>query len=368
MQKNSDPQLLREYVEHGTEAAFGEIVARHADLVYSAALRQVGSPDLASDIAQSVFTDLARKAPSLACKLGDGEALVGWLYRGTRYAALTFLRDERRRLTRERQVMELLDPASAPPADWDRIRPVLDEAMASLSGQDRDALLLRFFRNQDFRAVGSTLGVSDDAAQKRVARALEKLRAYLTRRGVTTTVAALATGLSANAVQIAPAGLAATLTSASLAGTAGRSGTTVTLFKIMTMTKVKVGIIGAIAVACLGTPLVIEHQNEIHLWWHHHGLWHHGNDEAGLAAPQNQTPQSPAKTEGEACRNNLRQINGAIEQFALENRRKTGDTAPAEQIALYLKENEIPQCPSGGIYTIPRVGDLPTCSIQGHSH
>ena len=97
MQSKSDAQLLRQYAERRNESAFGEIVARHTDLVYSAAFRQVGSPDLACDVAQSVFTDLARKAPSLARKLADGQGLVGWLYRSTRYASLTLLRNERRR-------------------------------------------------------------------------------------------------------------------------------------------------------------------------------------------------------------------------------------------------------------------------------
>src|SRR5439155_20701472 len=111
-----------------------------------------------------------------------------------------------------------LDTAAEPSPDWDRIRPVLDEAMASLGDQDRDALLLRYFKNEDLRSVGFALGVSDDAAQKRVTRALEKLRTHLVRRGVTTTAAAVSAVLSANAVQMAPAGLSATLASASLAG------------------------------------------------------------------------------------------------------------------------------------------------------
>ena len=177
MHTKSDAQLLREYAEQRSERAFGEIVARHTDLVYSTALRQVGSPDLARDVAQCVFTDLALKARVLVGKLKEDASLVGWLYRGTRYRALTLLRDERRRQLRERQVMEHVNPASETSPDWDRVRPFLDEAMANLSDADRDALLLRFFKNQDLRAVGAALGVSDDAAQKRVTRSLEKLHA-----------------------------------------------------------------------------------------------------------------------------------------------------------------------------------------------
>ena len=217
MQEKTDAQLLRDYAEHRNEAAFRELVTRHADVVYASALRQVSSPDLAHDIAQSVFTDLARKAPT-ARRQPDRRTprSLGWLYRSTRFLALKQLRDDRRRQARERQAMENFDPASETAPEWERVQPVLDEAMADLSDEDRDALLLRFFKNHDFRAIGAALGVSDDAAQKRVSRALERLRAEFHSRGVTTTAVALSTVLSTNAVPLAPAGLAATLSTAAL--------------------------------------------------------------------------------------------------------------------------------------------------------
>src|ERR1044071_894329 len=121
MAAKSDAQLLGEYAQRGSEPAFGEIVARHSSLVYSAALRQAGSPDLARDITQSVFTDLARKAPSLARRLKPDASLVGWLYRGTRYATLTLLRNERRRRERERQAMEQSNSSTEASADWECI-------------------------------------------------------------------------------------------------------------------------------------------------------------------------------------------------------------------------------------------------------
>jgi len=260
MQSKPDAQLMREYAEHGSEAAFSEIVSRYADLVYSAALRQTASPELARDVAQSVFSDLARKARLLAAKLAVGQSLVGWLYRGTRYEALTLLRDERRRQARERQVMQHFTPAGDASPDWDLVRPVLDEAMASLNDEDRDALLLRFFRNLDFRTVGAALGTSDDAAQKRVSRALERLRAHLTRRGVTTTAVALSTVLSANAVQIAPAGLAMSLASSALAGVSLPTAATLTVTKAIAMTTLQKTVITVVAAAAVGTGLYEAHE------------------------------------------------------------------------------------------------------------
>ena len=159
MSEASDAQLLREYVEHGNEAAFREIVVRHTDAVYAAALRQVLSPDLARDVAQSVFTDLARKAPSLLRTLDARASLLGWLYRSTRFAALNQWRDDHRRQARERLAMQNFDPAPDPAPEWERIGPVLDEAMSQLGDEDRESLLLRFFQSHDFRAIGQSLGV-----------------------------------------------------------------------------------------------------------------------------------------------------------------------------------------------------------------
>src|SRR6266566_3619516 len=103
MQPKSDAQLLREYADHGAEAAFAEIVARHTNLVYSAALRQVDSPDIAAEIAQRAFIGLARGARTLSRKLADSASLAGWLCRSARNISLNLRRDEFRRHSREMQ-------------------------------------------------------------------------------------------------------------------------------------------------------------------------------------------------------------------------------------------------------------------------
>jgi RNA polymerase sigma factor (sigma-70 family) len=228
MQTKSDAQLLREYARQRSEPAFAEIVARHADLVYSAAWRQTASPELAREIAQSVFTDLARKARALAGSLPVDASLTGWLYRGTRFAGLTLLRSERRRHAHERHVMEHSNSAHETAPDWERVGPLLDEAMAELADADREAVLLRYFKNEDFFAVGRALGVTDDAAQKRVSRAVERLREFLAKRGITIGTHGLVVVIAANAVQATPIGLSAAITAAALAGTTIFTTTTVT--------------------------------------------------------------------------------------------------------------------------------------------
>ncbi len=165
MQRQSDAELLCRYARQGSEAAFGEIVARHADLVYSAALRQVDSSDVA-----------------------------------------------------------------------------------------RDALLLRFFKNQGFRAVGVGLGISDDAAQKRVSRAVEKLRGLLARRGITTTAAALSAAISANAIQTAPGGLVASILAAATSPTAVAPAA-VAAIRIIAMTTMQKTLVVATLAAAIGTGM-----------------------------------------------------------------------------------------------------------------
>ena len=258
MHERSDVELLRDYAEGGHEAAFRELVARHTDFVFSAALRQVNSPDLAGDIAQGVFTDLARKAQPLGRQTPG--SLAGWLHRSTRYAALNHLRDTRRRLAHERQAMEqlLINSESAP--DWERIRPVLDEALDSLGDEEREALLLRYFKNQDFRAVGLALGVSDDTAQKRVSRAVERLREFFSKRNVTIGASGLAVVISANAVQAAPAGLAAAIAAAALAGTAVSTSTLIAATKTIAMTTIQKTLITAVLAVAAGAGIYEAHQ------------------------------------------------------------------------------------------------------------
>jgi RNA polymerase sigma factor (sigma-70 family) len=253
MQDKPDAQLLRDYANDGNEAAFREIVERHTDLVYSAAVRQVASPDLARDIAQGVFVDLARKARPVSERLSMHASVIGWLYRSTRFAVLTHLRDDRRRAVHERLAMEQLITDSGPAQDWERIRPLLDEAMAELGDDDREAVLLRYFKNNDFRAVGQALGTSDDAAQKRVSRAVDRLREFFSKRGVTIGAAGLVVVISANAIQAAPAGLAVAISGAALvATTAIQTSTAIATTKAIAMTTLQKALVATTVAALVG--------------------------------------------------------------------------------------------------------------------
>jgi RNA polymerase sigma factor (sigma-70 family) len=252
LKMTTDAELLRQVAATRSEAAFAELVQRHVNLVYTAALRQVnGDEHFAKDVAQMVFADLARKAGSLARR----ETLTGWLYTSAHFAAAKIVRGENRRRDREEKFMREPISETAPDADWEKLRPTLDDAMHELNETDREAILLRYFENRQFVQVGAKLGLNENAARMRVERALEKLRGAFAKRGVTTATA-LASVISANAIQTAPANLAATLTTASIA-TAGTG--TFTLLKIMTATKLKLAF-SALVVAGAATAFVIQHQ------------------------------------------------------------------------------------------------------------
>jgi RNA polymerase sigma factor (sigma-70 family) len=261
MQPKSDAQLLREYAQNGMDSAFAEIVNRHTNLVYSCALRLVGSPDIAAELAQNVFLGLARGARTLSPKLDQCASLAGWLCRSTRNLSLNFRRDEFRRQSRERQAMDTLNPASETTVDWESLRPILDEAMSTLNEPDYDALVMRFFQNQDLRAVGLALGVSDDTAQKRVSRALDKLRELLQGRGITTSAGALSIILAANAVQAAPAGLALTISSAVLAGATVTTATIAT-HALMNWITLKSAVTITVAALAAGSGTYLWQQHE----------------------------------------------------------------------------------------------------------
>lgn len=253
MNQESDAQLLALYVGQGDENAFREIVARHTGMVYASALRQVQSPDFAREVAQCVFTDFAFKAPTL--KFQPDASLMGWFYRATRFASLNLLREERRRASRERQAMEQFDASSTPSPDWVAIQPLFDEAMAELSEADREALLLRFFKSSDFRVIGQHLGVSDDAAQKRVSRALERLRDFLVSRGVTTTSGALSCVGPACLIGNTPPGLDAVISSAALAGAALKTSIAAATVKTIFMTTTKKVLLGTVLMAMIGAGI-----------------------------------------------------------------------------------------------------------------
>jgi RNA polymerase sigma factor (sigma-70 family) len=133
----NDRNLLRQYIERHSQEAFAALVSRHVNLVYSVALRLVRSPQLAEEVSQSVFTDLARQAQRLV----PDTILTAWLYQVARRTAIDVIRHESRRQLREQLAYELT-AMNANAADWTHLEPLLDEAMHALGDTDRVVVLL----------------------------------------------------------------------------------------------------------------------------------------------------------------------------------------------------------------------------------
>jgi len=257
MQSLEDMALVREFAAHHSEAAFETLVARHVNLVHSAALRQVRDPHLAGEITQSVFILLARKAGSLPPKT----FLTGWLFKTTRYLAAAERRASTRRQRWETQAnMEI--PLAEPPdeAAWLRIAPLLDEALAALNETDRRAVLFRYFENQTLAEIGAVLALNEDAARKRVTRALEKLRAIFVKRGVTLTAAAMASALAANAVSAAPATLTVQITSAALLASSAIPAATLLSTTTLAMITLQKALVALALTAAIGACVYEAHQ------------------------------------------------------------------------------------------------------------
>jgi len=243
----NDMDLVREYAARNSEPAFETLVRRHVSLVYSVALRQVGNPAQAEEITQAVFLILARKA----ARLRPDTVLAAWLHETARFASASFLRGEsRRRREQEAYMQSQFQESSADPA-WEQLAPLLDEAIGQLGRADRNAVVLRFFQNKSAREIAAALNVHESAAQKRLNRAVEKLRANFLKRGVTVSAGALIGALSVNSVHGAPAHLAASVMAASAKGTAV-STSTLTLIqgalKLMAWTKAKTAIVAGMGV------------------------------------------------------------------------------------------------------------------------
>jgi RNA polymerase sigma factor (sigma-70 family) len=263
---NEDMELLREYAVAHSEPAFEALVRRYIQLVHSSALRQVRDAHCAEDITQTVFIILARKAGSL----GPKTILAGWLYRTTQYVCAAATKIRHRRERREQEAgMETMNHSSPGSADlvWEQLSPLLDEAMAQLKESDRDALLLRYFQNKSLREVGAALGVEESTAQKRVQRALEKLRVIFARHDAAATSAAIAEAISLGSIQTVPAVLIKSVAAAALAPGAAAGSSTSTILsgalKLMAWTKTKTAVVaGLIAVFAIGagTPWILHHK------------------------------------------------------------------------------------------------------------
>jgi RNA polymerase sigma factor (sigma-70 family) len=260
----SDADLLQQYARDHSGAAFTALVERHINLVHSVAFRQTNNQQHAEDITQAVFIILARKASSL----GHKTILPGWLYHTARLTAANFQRSENRRIHREQEAyMQSTIPESAPDLLWTELCPLLDQAMSQLGAHDRDALVLRYFQKKSLAEVGATMGLEERTAQKRIHRALEKLRGFFGKRGVDSTAESIAIAISAHSIQAAPAALAKSVATVAVYKGATATLSTLTLvngvLRLMTWQKMKLTAVtmAAVILAAGTTAMAVDHSS-----------------------------------------------------------------------------------------------------------
>jgi RNA polymerase sigma factor (sigma-70 family) len=254
---NNDTELLRIYVEEHSENAFAELVRQHLNLVYSAALREsAGNTGFAEDIAQAVFTKLAGKARHLL----KHPSLAGWLYTTVRFLAANMRRSDQRRRNREEKarIMNEILSDESPDSTWQQIHPVIDDILHELNETDRTVVVLRFLEDRSLRDVGASMGINENTARMRIDRVLDRLQVLMKKRGITSTASGLAAALAIGVVTPPPAALASSIAATALASSSvvvSSASNTFTLLKIMSMTKIRATVIGALVLTGVAVPV-----------------------------------------------------------------------------------------------------------------
>ena len=250
-----DSDLLLEYCRQRSQSPFAELVSRHVDWVYSAAVRMVRDHHLAEDVTQAVFL-LLWQQPQKAM----GRPLTGWLFRVTRYCVADARRAETRRQKHERRAALMNREQVTPDVEsWDDISPLLDDLVARLNARDRELLMLRFYQKKKLSEVGEALNISEETARKQVARAVEKLRALFAGQGLTTGTIALGAFLIAHTTQPAPAALTAAFCSAAPAASLAAIGFSHGAAKMFLLAKLKIAAVALLFVGLISAIMATVH-------------------------------------------------------------------------------------------------------------
>ncbi|HET7626142.1 MAG TPA: sigma-70 family RNA polymerase sigma factor [Verrucomicrobiae bacterium] len=302
-ERQTDFELLQDFIRRGNQHAFAAIVRRHLDLVYATAFRKVESQGAAQEIAQNVFAALARKAWQFA----SDDSVPAWLYRTTLLESREWLRGELRRRRREQTAAELGTTMNIPDEQsaFRALLPLLDEAMLSLRERDRAALLLRFYENQSLRDLGVSLGISEDAAQKRVANAVTKLAEFFQRRGFRSATATAAVAALEHSASAAPATVAVSIVQTAMQmAPPTMTGLAGILARLASFSKTQVA---AACVAIAAVPVGWQWQQ------HHAANWRAKQIQLQLAAVQNE--YSTLQTEIERLRSGSQKLETSIAEI-----------------------------------------------------
>lgn len=249
----SDIELLRAYERNGDEAAFGALAARHVDMIFAVSLRRSGDRQLAEEATQNVLIALCKSARKFNAPESN---LTAWLHTSTKFEIAKLQRRESR--LKQREQAYATDNMNTSLQDDDktfqRLLPLLDQAIDSLRAPDREVIVRRYLEGQDFRNIGKALGITEDAAQKRTSRAFDVLNQFFRRKaGVSVSATALAAGIGQHCADAAPAACLQFTAAAASTGLASF----LTTATIATMSLTKITAISAAAIIAIGGGIAL---------------------------------------------------------------------------------------------------------------
>ena len=191
-----DHELLSAYVQ-GNERAFEALVEKYFRMVFATAVRQTGDFHLAEEVSQTVFLILSRKARGFSSRASVG----GWLIQTTRFVCKDAIKMRWRRQQHEQEMEATIEQPLEIRTEPGVLEELLDEALLTLKADEHAGVFARFVEGKNFKEIGQMLAISEDTAQKRISRSLDKLRSFMVKRGAKvplTTVAGLLGGRAAH--------------------------------------------------------------------------------------------------------------------------------------------------------------------------
>jgi RNA polymerase sigma factor (sigma-70 family) len=262
----TDWSLLRQYLDTGSEAAFSKLMDRRMKLVYWTCRRDLNDDQLAEDATQAVFVLLVQKARSF----NKGVSISSWLFQAARFISRDMIRREGTRKRYEEGAAQTMAYQSQE-EQWPIVERRLNEAIATLSTADQEAILLRYFDGLSLSEVAGEIGTTEDTARKRVNRAVERMRRFLTHKEVAVSSTALAALLASHPAKAVPAGAQSAAHAAvqqAIAGQVPAHLSSLLLKKgaylIMQTTKAKIAAVVAVVAIGLITVGGIVHWRMVH--------------------------------------------------------------------------------------------------------
>lgn len=207
----TDELLLDRYATDGDPAAFRGLVERYAGLVYGISLRITGDRQMAEDVSQECFFELACKARTVR------ENVAGWLHSVATSRSLNVLRARKRRAQRE-QVKASGEIDAVEASEWSELQPLIDRALNGLSDDLRLPIIYHYLQGQSQQQVAERLGTNQATVSRRLQRGVEALRQRLQGLGVMTTVAAVTSLFGQSSAQAASTSLTMSLAKIGVGG------------------------------------------------------------------------------------------------------------------------------------------------------